>query len=71
MADIKYILEALRQKPLEPGIYREPGLPPRRQRGSLKDKVKSSNTDTNYMRYVSMQNAMGETPVTYEEWSQK
>jgi hypothetical protein len=68
MPDLKYILEALRQKPMEPGIYRDPGLPPRRQRGGIMDEMKASNTDTNYRRYVAMQNAMGETPVSFDEW---
>lgn len=69
MADIKYIIEALRQKPTPPGIYREKGLAPRRQRGGLMETLKTSNNDTNYKRYVSTQQAIGETPVSYEEWS--
>lgn len=70
MADLKYILEALRQKPTEPGIYREFGRPVRRQAGGS-NPLKSANTDINYHRYVSMQHEVGESPVSYEEWLQK
>lgn len=71
MSTLKYIIEALRMKPTEPGIYRERGFPVRRQAGGISGAVRGTNSDVNYQKYVKMQSDMGESPVSYEEWLQK
>lgn len=67
MADtLRYLIEALRNKPTAPGIYREPGRPPRQQRGT--PSLSATNKRAQYDRYIQIQNQAGEDPVSYEEW---
>lgn len=65
MDTIRLIIEALRQKGLEPGITRDPGHMPRRIRGD--SSLKDANQNLNYIRYLRQQQQIGETPVSYEE----
>lgn len=68
LAMIKAIIQALRTDPLEPGIYRDEGLPLRRQGGTIKSAIKAEQDDTNYARYRKLESDIGDTPVSYEEW---
>jgi hypothetical protein len=70
---IKYIIEALRQKPREPGITRDPGDIPRRMAGPLfgGSPVSRAQKEAQYNRYLKVQSSSGESPVSYEEWLQK
>lgn len=61
---IKYIIEALRNKPIPSGID-YPNGHPRRIAGSP---IKSARDNVNYTKYVRQQHEIGDTPVTYEEW---
>lgn len=63
---VKYLIEGLRNKPNEPGIYREAGRVPRQVRGPAG--LKNARDDVNYTKYRKQQSAIGETPVSYEEW---
>jgi hypothetical protein len=67
MADtIRYIIEALRQSPVPPGIEKVNGVP-RRMAGPMMDTAAMAN-DINYTKYRKQQAAIGESPVSYEEW---
>lgn len=65
---MKYIIEALRTKNHEPGVQRPgPGGVPIRYGGKMAPLGKA-NRDLNYVKYQRQQDAMGESPVSYEEW---
>lgn len=62
MDTLKYIIEALRTPSRPAGIYRDPGHPPLRIRG------KGPAPSANYTKYLREQEAIGESPVSYEEF---
>lgn len=65
---IKYIIEGLRSKNHEPGIERPgPGGVPIRY-GGKSNPLGKMNRDMNYVKYQKEQAAIGESPVSYEEW---
>jgi len=63
---MKAIIEALRMKGRDPGIYREPGQVPRRVNGPMD--LGDAQQTAQYNRYRKVQTGAGETPVSYEEW---
>lgn len=67
---MKHIIEALRMKSREPGIYREPGQVPRRVRGAiLPARLTTTLRDgQNYDKYRRQQEAIGESAVSLDEW---
>jgi hypothetical protein len=65
---LKFIIEALRQKPVEPGIYRDPGHAPRRMGGGIADMLRNSQREAGYGKYQRMQEAIGESAVSPEEY---
>lgn len=66
LSDIKYIIEALRTSPTRDKIVRAPGRLPIRYGG--RDPVAQAGKDVGYTKYVRQQEAMGESPVSLEEW---
>lgn len=66
---IKYIIEALRTSPVEPGIYRDPGFAPRRMAGPLLGGGGKLKSELEYGKYRKIQDAIGETPVSYDEFT--
>ena len=66
---VKEIIKSLRQSPREPGVYREPGRAPLRQRGGLVDEmVGRPRQRMQYDHYKTIQDRIGESPVSYDEW---
>lgn len=66
---IKEIIKSLRQSPREPGIYREKGQVPLRQRGGMVDEmVGRPRQRMQYDHYKMIQDRSGESPVSYDEW---
>lgn len=68
MQMLKAIIEALRQSPMEPGIYRDPGQVPRQVRGGVSDLLRNTNRSVNYGKYQKIQDSIGDTAVDYDEY---
>lgn len=66
---IKEIIKSLRQSPREPGVYRDPGHAPLKQRGGLVDEIVGRPRQRmQYEHYRRIQHGAEETPVSYDEW---
>lgn len=69
--NIKYILEALRQKQNDtPHVERYPGAPPRFV-NMAKGPIRKAQDDVGYGKYKRTSQLSGEEPVSYEEWLTK